>query len=140
MPQANATYSVKSWDRRPWHSALAEDTKLYRLEILHTYTGDIEGEGTLQYLLSQRGRREVNFVALEWVDGSVCGRSGSFVLQRIGTFDNGRIVETVIVVRGSGTGDLSSLSGQATIEHTQHLESYPITLDYELLSSNEFDT
>jgi hypothetical protein len=140
MPQANATYSVKSWDRRAWHSGLAEGTKLYRLEVTHIYTGDIEGEATLQYLISQRGRREVNFVALERVDGSVCGQSGSFVLQRIGTFDNGRVVETVVVVRGSGTGELSSLSGQATIEHTQHQESYPIALDYELLSSNGFDT
>jgi YHS domain-containing protein len=130
MTQANAAYSVKDWDMKPWDGKSAAEVtgaKLFRVEMSHIYEGDIEGEGIVQYLATQNG-----FVALEKVIGSVGGRSGSFVFQRTGTFDNGRIKQTLTVIPGSGTGDLRGLSGQVTIEHDQHQESYPITFDYEV--------
>ncbi len=132
--QANATYSVKSWDRRPWHGTpdKSADVKLYRLEMNHVYAGIIEGESTIQYLMSQKGANEVNFVGLEKVVGRVGGKSGTFVFQRIGIFDNGNIQETVIVMPGSGTGDLSGLSGQTTIEHTGHQEIFHLLFEYEI--------
>jgi hypothetical protein len=99
--------------------------------MIHLYNGDIEGEATIQYLVSQNGDGKGNFVALEKVTGSVGSRSGSFVFQRIGTFDNGKIKETLTVMPGSGTDELNGLSGQATFEGDQHQERYPITFDYE---------
>jgi hypothetical protein len=100
--------------------------------MTHTYEGDIEGEGVIQYLVTQNEDGKGNFVALEKVTGSVGGRAGSFVFQRVGTFDNGRTRQTLAVMPGSGTGDLSGLSGQVTIEHDQGQERYPITFDYEV--------
>jgi hypothetical protein len=134
MTQANAAFSVKNWARKAWDGEPAEVTgaKLFRIEMIHIYKGDIEGEGTIQYLLTQNEDGKGNFVALEKVTGSVGGRSGSFVFQRVGAFDNGRVKQTLIVMPGSGTGDLSGLSGQITFEHDQHQESYSIPFDYEL--------
>jgi hypothetical protein len=134
MPQASATYRVKSWDRRPWHGTpdKSADVKLYRIELIHAYEGVIEGESTAQYLLSQKGDKEVNFVGFEKVIGRIAGKPGTLVFQRIGTFHDGGVMETVIVLPGSGTGDLTGLSGQTTIDHTGHQEIYPILFEYEL--------
>jgi hypothetical protein len=135
MPQANATRSVKDWRRRAWDDTPATEVtgaKLFRIAMSHTYAGAIEGEGNIQYLAADNRDGKGGFVALEKVTGSVSGKSGSFVLQQTGTVDNGVIQVTLIVVPGLGTGDLSSLSGQATIECKQHQESYPIVFEYEL--------
>ncbi len=135
MPQTNAMYSVKSWDRKPWDSkptGEVTDAKLARVEMIHVYKGGIEGEGTIQYLLADHADGKGGFVALEKVTGRVGGRSGSFVFQLTGTFDNGTIKEILVVVPGSGTDDLRDLSGQATFAGDQHQESYPIILDYAL--------
>jgi hypothetical protein len=134
MTQANATFSAKKWARKAWDGMPAEITggQLSRIEISYTYQGDIEGEATVQYLIVDNGNNKGSFVALEKVTGSVGGRSGSFVFQHTGTFDNGNIKGTLAVIPGSGTDDLSGLRGQATIEVAKHLETYPITLEYEL--------
>ena len=134
MLQASATYSIKNWDRRPWHSTpdKSAELKLYRLEMIHLYEGVIEGESTAQYLMSQKGSNEVNFVGLEKVTGRVGDKSGTFVFQRIGTFDNGGVMETAIVLPGSGTGDLTGLSGQMIVEHAEHQETFHIMFEYAL--------
>jgi len=132
MAQANATYAVKSWNRRRWEGDLTEvgGAHLFRLQMHNIYQGDIEGEGSVQYLITQNADGTGSFVALEKVIGSVGGRSGSFVFRHVGTFDNGQITETLTVTPGSGTGDLSGLSGQAVFEGDQHQERYPIMFDY----------
>lgn len=131
--EAKATYTVKQWERRPWHAAPAEacGPKLYRLELFHLYTGDISGESTLQYLISQDEKNELYFVGLERVTGSIAGRMGSFMLQRIAGFEQDRVVERLQVLPNSGTAALRGLRGHATLEHTQHRESYPLLLAYE---------
>lgn len=135
MTQANAAYSVKNWARKTWHDQPAVEAagaRLFRTEMSYTYKGDIEGESTIQYLIAENGDRKGSFVALEKVTGSVSGMSGSFVFQHTGTFDNGMVKDTLAVVAGSGTGELSGLRGQATVGFDQHQESYPITLEYKL--------
>ena len=135
MQQANAVYVVKDWDRKPWRSqsaANASGAKLFRLEVQSVYEGDIQGEGTIQYLITQNADGSGNYMALEKIRGSVGGRSGSFVLQRTGTFAHGKLQETVAVAAGSGTDALSGLSGHATLEFAGHQERYPIQLAYEV--------
>jgi hypothetical protein len=133
MTEANTTRSVKNWDRRPWHDKSAADalgSKLYRVEMTHLYTGIIEGQGTIQYLFANNNQNQGGFVALEKITGQVAGRSGSFVLQQTGSFGSGATIITMTVLPGTGTGELSGLSGQATMEFTEHLESYPIHFEY----------
>lgn len=133
MTQANTMRSVKNWDRRPWHDKSAADApgaKLFRAEMTHVYTGIIEGQGTIQLLFANNSNNQGVFVALEKITGQVEGRSGSFVFQHMGTFGYGPALITMTVVPGTGTGDLSGLSGQATMEFTEHLEHYPIHFQY----------
>ena len=72
------------------------------------------------------------YVAIEQVSGSLSGRNGSFVLQHFGIMNqgNGRLI--LEVVPDSGTGELSGLTGQMTInvEGGQHSYEFEYDLAY----------
>jgi len=55
------------------------------------------------------------YVAMEKVSGTLRGRSGTFVLQHIGTMRRGAPDLTVTVVPDSGTGELVGISGRLNI-------------------------
>ena len=55
------------------------------------------------------------YVAQEKVTAKLGGRSGSFVLQHIGTMRGNAPEMNVTVVPDSGTGELSGISGTMTI-------------------------
>lgn len=72
-----------------------------------------------------------SFIGLERVVGRLGDRSGSFVLQHTGTFEDGTAKATWIVVPGSGAGELRGLRGEGGFA-SAHAESYSMTLDYDL--------
>jgi hypothetical protein len=73
----------------------------------------------------------VSFIGLERIVGSVGGRSGSFVLQRVGADENGALKETYFVVPGSGTGELQGLRGKGSASIGEQADRYPFTLEYD---------
>ncbi len=126
---ATATFQVKSWDEKPYDE-VEGGPKLTRASVAKVFSGDIEGEGTVEYLMIHRDDGSANFVGLERVVGRVGDRSGSFVLQHTGTFEGGTAKADWFVVPGSGTGDLQGLRGEGGFA-SGHAESFPITLDYD---------
>lgn len=137
MTQANASFSVAGWDEKTWEGAPhneVEGRKLTRAEVSFTYQGDIEGESTLQYLMSYNEDGTGSFVGIEKVTGSINGRSGGFVWQHTGRFDERGVWATLTVAPGSGTGELAGLNGKAEIELIGHKDSYPIVFEYEIVS------
>ena len=133
--QAKAAFSVTSWDEKTWDGKPQSEVpgrKITRAEVTYTYTGQLEGEATMQYLMTYNEDGTGNFVGLEKVTGSVDGKSGSFVLQHVGTFDEKGVWATLTVAPGSGTDELAGLSGKAKVELVGHQESYPVTFDYDL--------
>ena len=105
--------------------------KMTRAAVTKTFTGDIEGEGHVEYVMMYRSDGSAAFVGLERVVGHVAGKAGSFVLQRTGTFDNGMAKESYSVVPDSGTGELRGLRGEGT-SAVGHGNEHPLTLNYEL--------
>jgi hypothetical protein len=128
--QANATFQVTTWDEKPYDE-IDEGPKLTRATITKSISGDIEGEGKLEYLMVHRDDGSASFVGLERVVGRLGGRSGSFVLQHTGTFEGGTAKATWLVVPGSGAGELRGLRGEGGFA-SAHAESYSMTLDYDL--------
>lgn len=57
-------------------------------------------------------------------------KSGTFVLQRLGVFEDGQAKKTYSVVPGSGTGQLRGWRARAVPGHGME---HPFTLDYELV-------
>ena len=126
---ATATFKVKSWDEKPYDE-MDGGPKLTRASITKSFTGDIEGEGALEYLMMYRDDGTASFIGLERITGRVGDRAGSFVLEHAGTSDSSIATATWSVVPGSGTGDLRGLKGVGGFS-SGHAESYPMTLDYD---------
>jgi hypothetical protein len=126
--QANATFALTTWNERPYDE-MSGLPKLTRASVTKSYQGDIRGEGKLEYLMMYGDDGSASFLGLERVVGSLGGRSGSFVLQHNGTFKGGVATVTLLVVSGSGTGDLAGLQGNGEFA-VGHQQPYTLTLDY----------
>lgn len=126
---ASGSFEMKNWDEKPYNEAIGEP-KLARASVVNVYHGDIEGEGALEYLLCYSNNTVAYFTGYERVTGRIGDRSGSFVLQHGGTFENDTAKATLSIVPGSGTGNLQGLQGEGgyVATHTQT----SVTLDYEI--------
>jgi hypothetical protein len=127
---ASARFAIKSWDEKPYSEG-ENLPKLTRASVTKAYTGDIVGEGQVEYLMMYRSDGSATFVGLERVVGRIAGKSGSFVLQRTGVFEDGQAKESYSVIPGSATGELHGLLGSG-ISALGHGTDYPFTLNYEL--------
>lgn len=106
-----STFEVKSWDEQTFAEGEGQP-KLTQTVATKTFTGDIEGEATVQYLMIYRADGSTWITGLERVVGRVGGREGSFVFRHEGTDQDGAAAITCTVVDGSGTGELAGISGE----------------------------
>ncbi len=127
---ANARFAIKKWDEEPYSEG-PDQPKLTRARVTKTYTGDIEAEGQVEYLMMYRSDGMATFVGLERVVGRIGGKTGTFVLQRTGVFEGGQAKESYYVIAGSATGDLQGLVGDGS-SAVGHGMEHPFTLSYEL--------
>ncbi|MGA7614731.1 MAG: DUF3224 domain-containing protein [Thermoanaerobaculia bacterium] len=126
---ANARFAIKSWNESTYSEGEGQP-KLTRATVTKSYTGDIDGEASVEYLMMYRSDGSATFVGLERVSGKIGGKSGSFVLQRTGTFEGGEARESYSVIPGSATGDLQGLAGEGS-SAVGHGGEHPFTLNYE---------
>jgi len=98
---------------------------------MKAFTGDIEGEGQVEYLMMYLKDGSATFVGLERVVGRIGAKTGTFVLQRIGVFENGQAKESFSVIPGSATGELQGLRGHGS-SAVGHGMEHPFSLNYDL--------
>ena len=127
---ANARFAIKGWDEKPYSEG-QDQPRLTRASVTKTYTGDIQGEGQVEYLMMYRSDGSATFVGLERVVGRIGGKAGTFVLQRTGIFESGQAKESYSVIPGSATGDLQGLLGDGS-SAVGHGMEHSFTLSYEL--------
>jgi len=130
MPTIQAHFAIKSWDEKAYEEGDGLP-KLTHAHVTKAFTGDLEGEGQVEYLMMYRDDGSATFVGLERFVGRIGPRFGSFVLQRMGVFEGGQAKENYSVVPDSGTGDLEGLRGEGSTS-LGHGSEYPFTLEYEL--------
>ena len=70
------------------------------------------------------------YVAIEMVTGTLAGKHGAFALEHMATMDANGPKMQVVVVPGSGTGDLKGIAGTFTIVIADGKHSYD--MDYTL--------
>ena len=128
---ANARFAIKTWDEKAYSEG-QDLPKLTRAIVTKTFTGDIEGEGQVEYLMMYRSDGSATFVGLERVVGQIGGKTGTFVLQRTGVFEGGLAKESYSVIPGSATDRLRGLRGEGSSAVGHGLE-HPFTLEYELV-------
>jgi hypothetical protein len=128
---AKARFAITTWDEKPISEG-QDPPKLTRASVAKTFTGDIEGEGQVEYLMMYRGDGSASFVGLERVVGRIGSKTGTFVLRRTGTFENGQAKESYWVIPGSATGDLLGLKGDGN-SAVGHGMEHPFELNYDFV-------
>ncbi len=130
MNRATGTFKIESWDETPF-AELDGGAKVTQASVKQALSGDIEGEGTVEWLMCYRPDETADFVGLERISGQLGERSGSFVLlQTDGSFDGTEAKAGLSVVPGSGTGELRGLRGTGEFRAPREGET-SITLDYD---------
>ncbi len=126
---ANARFAIKAWDEKPYSEG-ENLPKMTKAAVTKTFTGDIDGEGHVEYLMMYRGDGTATFVGLERITARIGGKAGTFVLQRTGVFEGGQAKESYSIVPGSATGELAGLRGDG-VSGVGHGMEHPFTLNYE---------
>ena len=126
---ARSTFAVKSWDE-PTLSEVDGRLKVTRATVAFGYSGDLEGESAMEFLMLYRDDGSASAIGLERITGRLGGRSGSFVLQHSGGYANGMSSTDFEVIDGSTSGELTGLHGRGTAVARQD-GSTEFTFDYE---------
>ena len=127
--EASCTFKVTGWDEKPYQE-FEGGAKLTRAKVSQAYQGVINGEGLVEFLMSYTASGTASFVGMELVKGTVAGKSGSFVIQHVGTYDSGGARSTWSIVPGSGIGELAGITGKGSYIATS--EAVPVSFSYEL--------
>jgi hypothetical protein len=122
MHHAHGTFTVKVVPVTP---APAEG--LARFSIDKELHGDLEA--TTKGEMFSGGDFKTGaagYVAIEVVTGTLAGKKGSFALQHMATMDANGPKMNVVVVPGSGTGELKGIAGTFTIVIADGKHSYDL--------------
>lgn len=90
----------------------SEGPVLTRIHVEESFSGDIAGDGVVEFLQAARPDGSGSFVGIERVTGQLGGRRGTFLLQDAGTVQDNIVSGDWFVVPGSGTGELAGLRGE----------------------------
>jgi hypothetical protein len=112
-------------------NAPAKESGLGRMSIDKQFHGELEATSKGEMLsFMNRDAGSGGYVALERVTGTLSGHNGSFVLEHTATMDRGAPELNIIVVPGSGTGELAGISGtmKIRIESGHHFYDFDYTI------------
>jgi hypothetical protein len=109
--RANAIITVDKYEPVAYDEPEAGPA-LSRIHVEERFSGDITGDGVVEFLQAARADGEASFVGIERITGTIAGRAGTFLLQDQGTVSGDVVAGDWFVVPGSGTGDLEGLRGQ----------------------------
>jgi hypothetical protein len=108
-----------------------DEVNLGRMSIDKTFHGDLEASSKGEMLSAMSSTQgSAGYVAIEQVIGTLSGKQGSFVLQHFGIMDKGKDRLILEVVPGTGSGELSGLAGEMTIQIEDGQHRYEF--EYEL--------
>lgn len=121
---ATASFTVEKWE--PQATDEFGGNEFARVAIAKTFTGAVEGTSEVELLTATNAASRA-YVGFERLEVSVDGRKGSFVLHHTADEESGM---TVKILTGSGTGELTGITGTAKIEIDG--EDHHLTLTYTL--------
>lgn len=126
---AKGTFSVSLKPLEAYNQA--PTAKLARLSLDKQFQGDLEATSQGEMLSAGTNiENSAAYVAVEHVTGTLQGRAGSFSLQHNANMNRGVPSLLITVVPDSGTGELTGLAGQMTINivEGQHFYEFEYTL------------
>ena len=111
------TYVPTKWDEKTIE-VIEDRMKLTRVTAEFQFEGDIEGVAKVEYLMfylsfdpDDMHKALAHYVGQIRIIGNLNGKSGSFVANDSGAFVYGVAQSTLSIIAGSGTGELSTITG-----------------------------
>lgn len=127
--RATGTFDVKI---TPLESYNKDDKAFGHLGGDKQYHGDLDGSAKAEMVAYGTGAAGTSgaIVGIEKVSGKLDGKSGSFVLAHRGLMNAGSQTYSIIVVPGTGTGELAGIDGKMDIliEGGKHSYVFEYTL------------
>lgn len=123
MTQLEGKFRTLSWDEKQYDKADGQP-KFTHARVVHELSGGIEGEASICYLMVYRPDESANFVGLVTVTGTIEGRDGSFVMQDVGTFENGVARGRWTILPGLASGGLRTIRGDGHFAAASDSASY----------------
>ncbi|WP_055570053.1 DUF3224 domain-containing protein [Streptomyces atriruber] len=131
--QTSGTFTFARWDEKPVAGAHG-GARIAHAAVTNDYTGAIEAAGTsCEYTIAYTNETVGAFVGYEFIDGTLDGRKGSFVMEQRGSFGADGVIEcSFSVLPGSATGELAGLTGTGTFTARGGRSTTPYALAYVL--------
>lgn len=121
----SGTYTPTKWDEVDY-LLVSELMKSTKASVEFQFAGDIEGLATVEYLMyytsydpTDQHSSQAQYVGQIRIIGTLQGMAGSFALNDSGTFKGGAASSRIQIISGSGTGELSEISGQGNYSADQ---------------------
>ena len=126
MKKYSVTLTLQGWDEKEELGNKGE-TRVASVATGFRYSGDIEGESTIRYLLQYNADGRGDYVGWEQLNGRIGERTGSILLKHVGRFESHGIEVTIESVPDSGIGALATMS----LKSSQSLSGKgPYTVEY----------
>lgn len=136
--KARGTFTPTKWDENTI-VPIGETQKITKASVILAFgaAGEIAGNATVEWLMFYKYADEKDqhnasaaFVGLMRFEGTLNGKSGSFVMEDRGTFDNGMLKAALTILPGSGTGELQNIGGTAKYESSSSTVDFEIEYDF----------
>ncbi|WP_433356897.1 DUF3224 domain-containing protein [Microtetraspora malaysiensis] len=126
--RATGTFEITDWTEMATDQR--EGATITRVRLTKEFQGDIRGTSTTEILTVATDAGPAAYTGIEHVQGSLGGRTGTFVLQHSAGAENGEQWMRWLIVPTSGTGELAGLRGEGRIILENGGHSF--VLDYEI--------
>lgn len=98
-----------------------------RMTINKSYQGDVEGTGVGQMISKRTENGTAIYYAIEEFSGAVHGKSGAFTLIHNGYMNKESQSLEVVILDGSGSGELKNISGSMSIDQDGDTHTYELS-------------
>lgn len=128
--ESEGVFRVEEWNEEAFSEAEGGPV-LKKAHVRKIYTGEIEGEGIVEYLFVYTGPQTADIYGLERFSGRVDDKHGTFIFEHKGKFEDGIADIVLEIIPRSGTGELHGIEGNIHF-HAGMEEKYPIVLHHQL--------
>ena len=115
MMNATGTFEVKPGDETDVGEA-GDGLRLTHATGTQRFSGDIVGDGQIDWLMCYLPTKSARYVGLQRITGSIGGRTGSVVIEAVGSHDGKGSSATWRIVEGTGTDELEGIRGDGGFE------------------------
>ncbi|MCA9932621.1 MAG: DUF3224 domain-containing protein [Ardenticatenaceae bacterium] len=110
-------FQVTSWNEVT-HQAFAAEGKINRAVVEQTYSGGLSGKSVVEYIMCYPNPTSATFVGVEIFEGTVDGKTGTWVFVHKGKFENGIATSSFSTLNSDG--ELQGLVAEGHFETIDH--------------------